>query len=712
MELPHKPAQPDAPASNDLATAADRLNAGRPDETVAICRALVGAQPQDAEAWHLLGVAHAALRQLPQSLVALRESVRLRPDHLETRRNLGAILAQSERFEEAIPYLEEAHRAEPDHAGTLLNLARALRQSGNAAAAIARLETYLARHESPAEAWYELALSRETKLETPRAIEALERLLRIEPAHNAGERMLASLYFNQHKFPAASECWRRIIARRPDDAQAHRQLAEILTIENQDEAADATYARALALEPHWGAEFRRATLMPSIMESTAEIARLRARYGERLAALTDRHPRLEDPLREVSTCVGFYLAYHGLDDLELQRRVAALYLSACPELAARAKYIDSWRPRSRLRLGVVSNHLTNHTVGIVTLGLLEQLDRERFELVLLRPPAPDNAFHTAFGVLADKDVPIPPDLAGARKAIAEQACDILYYPDIGMSAITYFLLFSRLAPVQCVGWGHPDTTGIPNADYWMSSSVWEPPGAQAQYSETLVRLAAPPIYYRPMSRNAPARSRKHFGLPEDRRLYLCAMSLFKLHPEFDLMLRDILRRDPGGLLLLAEGHTSAWNEPLRRRVAGGDERLLRRMVFMPRYSLADFTALASVVDCLLDPIYFGGGRTSLDLFHTGAPIVTWPGPFMRSRITGGFYARMGIDELVARDTRDYVEKALRVGQDDDYRRAVSSRIRETSSALYETKEAVREIENFFATAVAAAAAGSGPVDWG
>jgi predicted O-linked N-acetylglucosamine transferase (SPINDLY family) len=281
-----------------------------------------------------------------------------------------------------------------------------------------------------------------------------------------------------------------------------------------------------------------------------------------------------------------------------------------------------------------------------------------------------------------------------------------------MSALTYFLLFSRLAPVQCVGWGQPDTTGIPNADYWISSSVWEPPGAQAQYSEKLVRLAAPPIYYRPMSRNAPPRSRKDYGLPEGRRLYLCAMSLFKLHPDFDPLLREILRRDPAALLLLAEGHTTTWNEPLRRRVASGDEGLLRRMVFLPRYSLPEFTALASAVDCLLDPIYFGGGRTSLDLFHTGAPIVTWPGPFMRSRITGGFYARMGIDELVARDTRDYVERALRVAQDVDYRHAVRARIREASSALYETKDAVREVESFFAAAVAAAASGTGPVDWG
>ncbi|MGH6641949.1 tetratricopeptide repeat protein [Hypericibacter sp.] len=701
----------DEPAVNNLTAAVDRLKAGRPEETLAICRALVTAQPQDVEAWHLMGVAHAALRQPPQALVALREAARLKPDHLEIQRNLGAILAQGERFEEAVPYLEDAHRADPDHAGTLMNLVRALRQSGDSAAAIARLESYLARHGQDAQGWYELALLREAQRQSGRAIEALEQLLRLDPAHNAGERMLATLYFNRRDFTEAADCWRHVAARMPDDAMAQRQLADVLAIQDEDEAADAAYARALELRPDWGTEFRRATLMPSIMESSAAIVRLRARYGERIAALAQRNPRLADPEREVSTCVAFNLAYHGHDDLALQRQLTALYLSACPALGARAKHLDAWKPGSRLRLGVVSTNLTAHTVGFVTLGLLQCLDRERFELVLLRPPAPDNAFHTAFGVLADKDVRIPSDLAGARTAIAEQACDILYYPDIGMSPFTYFLLFSRLAPVQCVGWGHPDTTGIPNADYWMSSSVWEPPGAQAQYSETLVRLAAPPIHYRPMIPNPPSRSRQDLRLPETGRLYLCAMSLFKLHPAFDPMLRAVLRRDPTAWLLLAEGHSTAWQEPLRRRIAGGDEALLQRMIFLPRYPLEEFTALASVVDCLLDPIYFGGGRTSLDLFHTGAPIVTWPGPFMRSRITSGLYRRMGVDELVARDTKDYVERALRVAQDEDYRHAVKARIREASGALYETVEAVREVEDFFAAAVAAAASGSGPVNW-
>ena len=64
-----------------------------------------------------------------------------------------------------------------------------------------------------------------------------------------------------------------------------------------------------------------------------------------------------------------------------------------------------------------------------------------------------------------------------------------------MDIRTYFLAFSRLARVQCVTWGHPDTTGIPNMDYFISSNLIEPKEADEHYSEKLQRLNVLPTFY-------------------------------------------------------------------------------------------------------------------------------------------------------------------------------------------------------------------------
>ena len=53
----------------------------------------------------------------------------------------------------------------------------------------------------------------------------------------------------------------------------------------------------------------------------------------------------------------------------------------------------------------------------------------------------------------------------------------------------------RLAPVQCTTWGHPDSSGLPTMDYYLSSEVMEPPDADAHYTERLVRLPGLGIHY-------------------------------------------------------------------------------------------------------------------------------------------------------------------------------------------------------------------------
>ena len=146
----------------------------------------------------------------------------------------------------------------------------------------------------------------------------------------------------------------------------------------------------------------------------------------------------------------------------------------------------------------------------------------------------------------------------ARKQIAECEFDILFYTDIGMDPLTYFLSFSRLAPVQCVTWGHPDTTGIPNMDYYISCEDFETEGSETNILNALVRMKNIPNYfYRPdaVKLTGSQRSERRLGLPEENRLYVVPQSLFKFHPDFDAVLAEILRRDSNGLLVLFEVHT-------------------------------------------------------------------------------------------------------------------------------------------------------------
>jgi protein O-GlcNAc transferase len=293
---------------------------------------------------------------------------------------------------------------------------------------------------------------------------------------------------------------------------------------------------------------------------------------------------------------------------------------------------------------------------------------------------------------------LPTDFDAAREFIAGLKLDLLFYTDIGMDLFCYFLAFARLAPVQCVTWGHPVTTGIANMDYFISHEDCEVEGAQAHYSERLICLRAPANFTFISRLPAPAlvKSRADFGLPEHAHLYICPQSLFKFHPDFDPVIAEILRRDPQGRLVLIDGSSLAWNQVLLKRFGEtmpADS--LQRIIFLPRQNGDNFMNLIALCDVMLDAFPFAGGTSSFEGFATGIPIVTMPTQFLRGRCTHACYRRMGISDCTAATPAEYVEIALRLGAGAAYRDAIRQRVLAHNHLLYDDLAAVREFERCF-----------------
>ncbi|RMF02893.1 MAG: hypothetical protein D6768_07175, partial [Chloroflexi bacterium] len=101
----------------------------------------------------------------------------------------------------------------------------------------------------------------------------------------------------------------------------------------------------------------------------------------------------------------------------------------------------------------------------------------------------------------------------------------------------------------------------------------------------------------------------------------------------------------------------------------------------------------------LDPPHFGGGTTSLEALAAGTPVVTRPGPFLRSRMAWGCYQKMGVFDAVANSAEEYVSRAVQLAANADLRAHVAGKIRATAPVLFEDRQFVRDIEQFFKQAV-------------
>ena len=116
-------------------------------------------------------------------------------------------------------------------------------------------------------------------------------------------------------------------------------------------------------------------------------------------------------------------------------------------------------------------------------------------------------------------------------------------------------------------------------------------------------------------------------------------------------------------------------------------------------------------DAILDNPYLSGTNSGLEAFGLGMPIVAWPGKHCSGRCVTALYKQMGLSDLIAADASSYVELALRLAQDRDFKERMQADIRENSDKLYERHELVREMESFFIAAYKAYVKGEPLGDW-
>lgn len=611
-----------------------------------------------------------AAHRFEEAAQLARAVLLLVPDHAVARHLLGTALCAAGQVEEGLGHITAALLLDPGQPAYAVNQAVLLQACGRQVL----------------------------------AERAYRRALRLRPGDGRLLEGLATCLGELGRSDEALVLLQRRAALAPELGEAYRKIAILQHRTGRLVEARQAYRRAWRLGGGDGLLLREALSLPVIPRSLDEILESRARCAAVLEEARGRGLRIADPLREVGV-TSFFLSYHGLDDRGLNVALARLYRQACPSLlytAPHCRQPDAALPPPepadrRLRIGFVSDHFHAHTIGMLNQGLVERLSRDRFEVTLFLTPGPEDDLRRHLKAVADRAIDIPASLAEARRIIADARLDILYYTDVGMSPFTYFLAFARLAPLQCLSWGHPDTTGIPTLDLFLSCGAMEPEDGEAHYSERLVCLPGPTVYYRRPELPRPRKSRSAFGLPTAGTLYLCPQSLFKLHPDYDRVLVDILRRDPGGTLAFVDPRGQG--QALLERLAARGPDVAARIRLLPGVGATDFLALTADADVMLDPFHYSGGKTTLEALAFGTPVVTWPGAFMRGRHTFGFYRLMDLYDCVARDPDDYVHRAVRLGTDPQLRALVRARILERSGVLFENADTVRALEAALCAAI-------------
>ena len=541
------------------------------------------------------------------------------------------------------------------------------------------------------------------------ALAAYRRAAELVPGFAEVHLDIAVLLRERRELEEAERSLRTAFALRPNFPEALLELGNVHKNTGDWRAAIEDFRHAVALAPgfgraRWALAIAQIPVLDDADTDRAERRQAFAREIGTLEAWAASDPRAFDAVAEHQP---FLLAYHEVSNREVLARYGKLCASLMQGWQRAAGLAPPARAarRSPIRVGIVSAHFFDHSVWHAFVrGWVERLDRRRFELHLFhlsakrdketaRAASAAAAFHEGKGQFEQW-----------ARFIHGSRMDVLIYPEIGMDATTAKLSALRLAPVQATSWGHPETSGLPTIDYYLSCEAFEPPGAPAHYTETLELLPGTGCWLPRDLDDAQDAPPPAAALPEAEVRLICPGTPFKYAAEHDALLVEIIRRVPGGKLVFFRSKPEVLTARLERRLRAAFDRaglaFDRHAVFLPWQEPRAFLSLLGKADLYLDTIGFSGFNTALQAVRCGLPVVTREGRFMRGRLASGILRSIGLDELVATSDSAYVELAVALANDAGRRRDLRERLRSARERLFEDDAPVRALEAFLARAVA------------
>lgn len=446
-------------------------------------------------------------------------------------------------------------------------------------------------------------------------------------------------------------------------------------------------------------------LIPRIYMSNKEAARYRKEYIDTLDYVIENYKKFQiDDANflnylQFTYCYCFPLSYQGRSNAEIFKKQCQMYRLIYPQLNYTSKYLNNYLTKTsedKINIGFISNHFFNHSVTRDRMGVIRNLPRTQFNVFVFYYSKPNDDLG---GFVWDSDninIVLPDSNIYERRSIIEnQKLDILVFCDIGMAPDTQWLSYSRLAPIQLTTWGHSDTSGIDTIDYYMSSSYYEEEWAQENYSEKLLRLDSLCTYYFKIINDPEMVTKDYFNIPTDKKLYLCCQVLFKINPSYDIIIKEILERDSNALFAFIEMNVGSYiQQKIIQRLTPKLGNNINRVIFMKwQTQEKDFYKTLSCADVLVDSIPFGGCNTSFSAFGMGIPIVTFPARLINGRFTYGLYKKMGIMDLVANSNEEYIELAIKVANNAEFRKTISDKILEKNKLIFNEPESVTTWSN-------------------
>lgn len=352
---------------------------------------------------------------------------------------------------------------------------------------------------------------------------------------------------------------------------------------------------------------------------------------------------------------------------------------------------DNCREHGKIRIGYVSADFRRHVMFYFYYGLFLARTKVDFEVHAYYLGKREDRFTALvrgntdyWHSLADDDYD-----EAARKIHADEI-DILV--DLGGHSVNSGLpiLARRPAPVQISGIGYMGSTGLQTVDYLITDTICDPEDSEQRITEKPLYLPSLFCYIGrsdvPVSKGTPSKKRGYITFGVFNRYNKITDEMLRLWQSIQIAVPNAcfyFKADAFADKLLLEKAYA------RLKLTGFN---MERVLF--ESASDDYMERYLDVDIALDTFPYTGGGTTCDALYMGVPVITMAGSYRGTSFSASILGAVGMEELVARDEREYRALAVTLAKDmetlDDLHVGLRDMMRQ--SLLMDVERYVRALE--------------------
>ena len=660
---------------------------GKINESKEICNEILKSEPDNFNAYYLLGVIAFQTRNYKQSEELISKAIEINSENFEFYNFIGIVLVHLNRFEEAIKNWTKAIEINPNSLDAYNNRGNALIKLKKNESALKDFDQAIKIKPNFAQAYNNRGVVLKDLNRLDSALDSSNKAIEINPNYADAYNLKGVILRELNQIEESLNNYDKAIEINPNFADAHVNRGNLLLNENKQlNLALESFTKALKINPNLNFLFGKYIHTKAWLSNWDSI-------DEEINSLKNKI------ISGFKTATPFPIL-SLIDNPDLQKKNAENYINNQHALVSNLKPIIKKTQNKKIRIAYYSADFNNHPTSYLMVRLIELHDRSDFEIFCFSlANRKDDEMRKRVSKACDKflDVSLKSDLEIAeisRNLNIDIACDVM-----GFTKGNKFQIFAeKCAPIQLSYLGFPGTTGASFIDYVIADKTLISQELKKHYSEKIIYL--PDTYQVNDSTKKISDkvfTRDELGLPEDSFVFCCFNKNYKILPNtFDIWM-NLLKKVKGSVLwLLVENSTARENlkkEAAKRNI---DE---SRIIFAKIMPLADHLARHRCADLFIDTFPYTAHTTCSDALWAGLPVVTRIGNSFASRVSASLLNAIGLPELISHSEKEFENLALELANDKDKLEKIKIKLEKNkiSKSLFNTEIYTKNIESSYRT---------------